>query len=99
MEVVVQSERPETHNRRNLSLGKGDSVGVLAVELFCLAVFVPVDVLGFLRPIVEHVRLSGRGVVEIVGSPLRIVHWRVPAVADGTAVVTPLKEWIDQFAL
>src|SRR5690349_10903913 len=98
MEVVVQGERPKAMDRRHLPLGESDLIRVAAAELLTLAVVVRVDVLRFFRAIVVHVRLGGSGAVEIVGSPLRIVHRRVPAITSGTAVVTPLKEGIDQFA-
>ena len=73
-------------------LGKGDLVGVLAIELVALAIVVCVDVLGFLRPVVIHVRFGGARTIKIVDTPVRIVDWRVPTVARGMADIAPLEE-------
>src|SRR5256885_10411745 len=99
MHIVIQGHRPETFDRRELTFREGDRIKVVTIELLALTVVVPVDVFGFLRAVVIHIRSGGAGAIEVVGAPLRVVHRRVPAVAGGTTVVTPLEERWNQVTL
>src|SRR6201987_794694 len=99
MLCIVQCKGPEAFDWRQFAFGKRYRISVLTLERFALAVIVGVNVLRFLRSIVVNVRLSGSSAIKVIGAPLGIVHWRVPAVTSGTTVVAPLKEGRDYLAL
>ena len=73
-------------------MAKVIAIDVPPLELLTLAVVVVVEVLYFIRPVYVHVRHGDGGATDVVGSPSRTVRRRNPAVADGTAVIAPLKE-------
>ena len=57
MMLVVQSQRPEALRRRFLTCTKGDSVGIIAVQLLTVTVEVLIEVLRLPRRVDEDVGL------------------------------------------
>jgi hypothetical protein len=89
---VIERQRPEALDRRQLSLRKSNRVRILAVELLPRAVEIAIDVFRLAGRVVIHVRLRRGRTVEVIRAPLGVVHRRIPAIAGRAAVVFPLEQ-------
>src|SRR5262245_30822818 len=97
--LVVNRKRPESPDWRQMAFGKGYSVAILAIQKLTLLVEIGVNVTGFFRQIVEHVRLGGCRSGQVVDAPTRTVRWGRPTVAHGLPVVPELEQWPHQLLL
>src|SRR5271166_1596962 len=99
MTIVVERQRPESLDRRQLTVGESNRIQFLAVHLRAAAVVVVVEVHGFGRHIDIDVRIGGGGPREVVRAKLCAVPQGGPTAAGGYAVVAPLPKRVDEFLL
>ena len=90
--LVVEREGPEAAHGRERSLGKGDGVAVIAVELTAVFVEVLIEVLGLVGRVDEDVGFADGETCVVVGAEARSVVLRGPVMRQRDAVVVELEE-------
>lgn len=62
-------------------------------KLYVCGIIVGVEILGFVRFVIEHIRFGGAGSVEVVHTELGVVFRAISTIAGRHAVILPFKEF------
>ncbi|MNO96506.1 hypothetical protein D3C76_881780 [compost metagenome] len=96
---VVQRQRPEPPDWRQLAFGERDAVAVPAVEAQAVLIQVLVEVFGLFLLVHEDVRTRDGGTGEIVGAERCTVAHGAPVIGQLQTVVAELQQRVDHFAV